>query len=115
VPAGQNSGQVPVVTAALRPGGAKTVVYTLTPNDYKGRTQTVTVKLGRPKTVSWPTNQDGYYDVMITASSAGGFRRRYAGASPERRYACGAWDLRSQAPCAAGGRGSLSTALHPQA
>jgi phospholipase C len=91
VPAGQNSGQVPVVTAALRPGGAKTVeltlandgrtavVCTLAPNDYEGSTKTVTVKLGSPKTVSWPVNQDGYCDVVITASSAGGFRRRYAG------------------------------------
>ena len=59
--------------------GSTAVVYTLTPNDYKGSTKTVTAKLGSPKTVSWPTNQDGYYDVVITASSAGGFRRRYAG------------------------------------
>jgi phospholipase C len=26
-----------------------------------------------------PAGQDGYYDVAITATSAGGFRRRYAG------------------------------------
>jgi phospholipase C len=91
VPAGQNSGRVPVVTAALQSGRAKTVevtlandgstavVYTLTPNDYEGSTQTVTVTTGSPKTVSWPTNQDGYYDVVITATAADGFRRRYAG------------------------------------
>jgi hypothetical protein len=36
------------------------------------------VKLGSPKTVSWPANQDGYYDVVITASTDG-IRRRYAG------------------------------------
>jgi phospholipase C len=91
VPAGQNSGQVPVVTAALPSGAAKTVgltlanqgqqavVYTLTPNDYEGHTQKVTVKQGSPKTISWPTGEFGYYDVVITANTADGFRRRYAG------------------------------------
>ena len=91
VPANLSAGPVPVVTAAVQPGGAKTleltlanegqqpVVYTLTPNDYEGRTQTVTVKSGSAKTVRWPTDQHGYYDVVITASTAGSFRRRYAG------------------------------------
>ena len=91
VPAGQNTGPVPVVTAALRSAATKTVeltlanegqeeiLYTLTPNDYEGRTQTVTVKLGSPKTISWPTDQYGYYDVVITTNTADGFRRRYAG------------------------------------
>jgi phospholipase C len=91
VPAGQNNGPVPVVTATVQSGRASTVeltlanegqaevIYTLTPNDYKGRTQTVAVKLGKPKTISWPTDQYGYYDVVITTRSAGGFRRRYAG------------------------------------
>jgi phospholipase C len=91
VPAGQDAGPVPVVTAALRSGPAQAVeltlasegrdeiVYTLTPNDYGGSTQTVTVPPGRPQTVSWPPGRDGYYDVVITASDAGGFRRRYAG------------------------------------
>jgi phospholipase C len=91
VPAGQKSGQIPVVTAGLKHAGDKTVeltlanegseaiTYTLTPNDYEGRTQTVTVKLGGPKTVSWPTDEYGYYDVVITASTGDGFRRRYAG------------------------------------
>jgi phospholipase C len=84
VPAGQNAGQVPVVTAALAKTleltlaneGHTEIVYTLTPNDYQGRTQKVTVKLGSPKTISWPTDPYGYYDVVITAA---GFRRRYAG------------------------------------
>jgi phospholipase C len=91
VPAGLNTGQVPVVTATLSSGpanaveitlasqGQQEIVYTLAPNDYKGRTQTVTVSLGSPKTISWPTDQYGYYDVVITASTADGFRRRYAG------------------------------------
>jgi phospholipase C len=30
-------------------------------------------------TISWPTDQYGYYDVVITANTADGFRRRYAG------------------------------------
>jgi phospholipase C len=91
VPAGQNSGQVPVVTAALRRGPVKTValtlanegqqevVYTLTRNDYEGSTRKVTVKAGSPKTISWPTAQYGYYDVVITTNGTDGFRRRYAG------------------------------------
>jgi phospholipase C len=88
VPAGQDSGQVPVVTAALRSGkveltlaneGQQEVTYTLAPNDFKGHTQTVAVKGGKSKTIGWPADRDGYYDVVITATSAGGFRRRYAG------------------------------------
>jgi phospholipase C len=91
VPAGQSAGQIPVVTAAVAAGARKTVeltlanqgqqeiVYTLTPNDYQGHTQKVTVKLGKPSTISWPTDQFGYYDVVITASTSDGFRRRYAG------------------------------------
>jgi phospholipase C len=91
VPASENDGQVPVVTASLRSGRTKTVQitlanegreevrYTLTPNDYEGRTETAVVSLGRPRVISWPTDKDGYYDVVISASSAGGFRRRYAG------------------------------------
>jgi phospholipase C len=91
VPAGQDDGPVPVVTATLRSGPAKTVEltlanegrpeirYTLTPNDYQGRAQTVAVNLGRPKIISGPADQYGYYDVVIIANTADGFRRRYAG------------------------------------
>src|SRR3984957_1322006 len=91
VAAGLNAGPVPVVTASLPSGrtttveltlanqAQKEVLYTLTPNDYTGHTQTVAVQLGSPKTISWPTDQYGYYDVVITASTADGFRRRYAG------------------------------------
>ena len=88
VPAGLDVGPVPVVCASLRSGRVKAVKltlanegheeieYTLTPNDYEGRTKTVVVKRGRPRTISWPTNEDGYYDVVI---GAGDFQRRYAG------------------------------------
>jgi len=91
VPARVNAGPVPVVTAALRSGfrstleltlaneGDQEIVYTLTPNDYEGRTQTVTVGSGRPSTINWPTDQYGYYDVVITTNTGDGFRRRYAG------------------------------------
>jgi phospholipase C len=92
VPAGQNAGPIPVVTAAVRKRGTcrtveltladqggKEIVYTLTPNDYEGSTQTVTVKLGNPKTISWATDRYGYYDVVITTNTADGFSRRYAG------------------------------------
>ena len=88
VPAAQKTGQIPVVTAAqkahkvavtLANEGSTAVVYTLVPNDYQGQKQTVTVKGGASKTVNWPVNADGYYDVVITANSGDGFRRRFAG------------------------------------
>jgi phospholipase C len=89
VPANLNAGPVPVVTAArgfaatieltLANEGREEILYTLTPKDYEGITQTVAVKLGRPRTISWPTDQYGYYDVVITTNTADGFRRRYAG------------------------------------
>jgi phospholipase C len=88
VPAGVNSGPVPVVTATLQSETVKltlanegqgSIAYTLTPNDYEGHTQTATVKAGSSTTVSWPTDQYGYYDVVITANTPDGYRRRYAG------------------------------------
>jgi phospholipase C len=88
VPAGQGAGPVPVVTAALRATaveltlaneGKADIVYTVTKNDYEGTTRKVSVKGGSAKTVSWPASQDGYYDVVITANTGDGFRRRYAG------------------------------------
>jgi phospholipase C len=90
-PAGQRVGQLPVVTAAPHRGstrkveltladeGGQAIVYTLTPNDYEGSTRTVTVRSNSAATVSWPANHDGYYDVVITANTGDGFRRRYAG------------------------------------
>jgi len=60
-------------------GQEEAIIYTLTPNDYQGRTQTVTVKARSSTTISWPTDQYGYYDVVITAHTSDGFRRRYAG------------------------------------
>jgi phospholipase C len=91
VPAGQDGGPVPVVHATPRRSrsvelelelaneGHQEVVYTLTPNDYEGHAQTVKVGSGGSRTVSWPTDRYGYYDVVITANTSDGFRRRYAG------------------------------------
>jgi phospholipase C len=88
VPAGAHTGPVPVVTATLKSqvvkltllnDGSKSVAYTVTRNDYEGRTQKVTVPPGGQKTINWPVSQDGYYDVVVTASTSDGFRRRYAG------------------------------------
>ena len=88
VPAGVSAGPVPVVTAAvgrktldltLANEGEQAIVYTVTPNDYEGRTKSVTVKKGRSHVISWPTDRHGYYDVVITANTADGFRRRFAG------------------------------------
>jgi phospholipase C len=89
VPAGQNAGQVPSVAATLARresvlrlslgnDGHKAVTFTLTPNDYAGHRQAVTVT-GRAKTVAWPADADGYYDVTVTANTSDGFTRRYAG------------------------------------
>ena len=88
VPAGQNAGPVPVVTAGLRSraveltlanDGKTGIVYTVTRNDYEGSSKKVTVKGGSARTISWPANRDGYYDVVITTSTSDSFRRRYAG------------------------------------
>src|SRR5580692_5580348 len=75
VAASQTTGQIPLVTAALDTAN----VYTLTPNEYEGTTQTVTVNGGGSSPVSWPTDPYGYYDVIITANTSDGFTRRYAG------------------------------------
>jgi phospholipase C len=91
VAAGQDSGQVPRMAAALVPGtapvvqltlandGNMEVVYSLTPNDYTGTAQTVHADVDNPVTVNWPTNSDGYHDVIITANTSDGFTRRYGG------------------------------------
>ena len=88
VPADLKTGPVPAVSTALRASaleltlanqGSGTITYTVTPNEYAGSTKTAAAKPGSPKTISWPTDQYGYYDVVITTNTADGFRRRYAG------------------------------------
>jgi phospholipase C len=90
VPASQTTGQIPAVSAALDAAtatvtltlaneGSTAITYTLTPNEYEGTTQAVTVNGGGSSTVSWPTDPYGYYDVIITANTPDGYTRRYAG------------------------------------
>jgi phospholipase C len=67
------------LTIALGNAGHKEVIFTLTPNDYAGTTQTVAVDYNGTSTVSWPVDANGYYDVIMTANTADGFTRRYAG------------------------------------
>lgn len=88
VPSGRNAGAVPIVKAEvvdgarilrlqLSAGGRERVAFTLTANDYDGGHRSVYVDQGRPSVVEWPTDRDGYYDVVVT--SVGGLRYRYAG------------------------------------
>ncbi len=91
VPVGQNAGPVPAVAAslvtrsaavlrlALGNDGQRAVTFTLTPNDFAGHQRAVSVAPGRARTVDWPADADGYYDVTVTADSGDGFTRRYAG------------------------------------
>jgi phospholipase C len=91
VPAGEDTGPIAAVSAAPQRGsspalridlaneGHRDVVYTLTPNEYEGREQTVTVRSGGARAVAWPADADGYYDVIVTANTGDGFKRRYAG------------------------------------
>ncbi|MBO0730645.1 MAG: DUF756 domain-containing protein [Acidimicrobiaceae bacterium] len=91
VPAGDDAGPVPAVDATLTIGKQKTlditlanqggapVKFTLTRNDYVGRTQTVAVHPGNQHVVDWPTNEYGYYDVIVTANTSDGFTYRFAG------------------------------------
>jgi len=91
IPAGQNAGKVPTVAATLvtRPAavvrlalgndGQKAVTFTLTPNDFAGDQRIVPVTAGHSKTVDWPADADGYYDVTVTADTGDSFTRRYAG------------------------------------
>jgi phospholipase C len=66
------------VELTLHNDGTKPVHYTLTANDYLGRTQKVTVAHGRTKVVMWPA-QEGYYDVVVTAGTDTAWTQRYAG------------------------------------
>jgi len=73
------TGATPSLQLTLANDGSATVTYTLTVNDYAGTTQTVPVAANGTTVVNWPVDSDGYYDVIITASTTDGFTRRYAG------------------------------------
>jgi phospholipase C len=91
IPVAATTGQVPRVAATPAGGSARRlrltlandgtalVVYTLTVNDYAGTARTVTVGAKGSETVAWPADEDGYYDVVISANTSDGFSRRYAG------------------------------------
>jgi phospholipase C len=91
VAAGSSTGQVPGVAATPVPGttpvlritltndGHQPVTFTLMASHYSGTTRTATVTSGRPVTIAWPVNNEGYHDVIITANTSDGFTRRYAG------------------------------------
>jgi len=82
-------GAVPAVDAQLVEGphrtlrlalanhGTQRVGFTLAANDFEGGHRTAYVEGGRARVVEWPTDRDGYYDVVVT--SVDGFRYRYAG------------------------------------
>ncbi|TFV34447.1 DUF756 domain-containing protein [Streptomyces sp. T1317-0309] len=90
---GQDDVAVPTVTAALRRSGrpadaavefdlrnegGSDVAFTLTPNDFAGKEQTVWVKAGDRTRVTWRTDE-GRYDVTVTAGTGTRFLQRYAG------------------------------------
>ena len=91
VPAGTTTGQIPQVAATpvtgprrslrltLANDGTAAVTYTLTANDLAGTSHTLTVGANRSTNFKWPVDEDGYYDVTITANTGDGFSRRYAG------------------------------------
>jgi phospholipase C len=49
------------------------------PNDYAGTAQTVGVTYNQTTAISWPVDDNGYYDVIISANTSDGYTRRYAG------------------------------------
>jgi phospholipase C len=58
--------------------GTESLRYTVSANDYAGRTQVVELDGRKHTTIQWPA-LDGYYDVIITADTGTGWRQRYAG------------------------------------
>ncbi|WP_392756060.1 phosphocholine-specific phospholipase C [Streptomyces sp. LN590] len=62
----------------LRNDGCTEVAFTITPNDFAGKEQTVWVRAGGHSRMTWPTD-DGRYDVTVTAGTGTRFAQRYAG------------------------------------
>lgn len=73
------SGRKPALHLTLSNGGSPQVTYTVTANDFVTRSESVMVRGGRTTTVSWPLDEWGYYDVVVTANTGTGFRYRFAG------------------------------------
>lgn len=59
-------------------GGAE-VRYELRANDFVTHQATAYVSGHAEKTVEWPVDEWGYYDVVVTANTGDGFRYRFAG------------------------------------
>jgi phospholipase C len=73
------TGPAPSLRLTLANDGTEAVAYSLEPRGYPGTAQTVRVAGHGHTAVTWPVSADGYYDVVITADTADGFARRYAG------------------------------------
>jgi phospholipase C len=59
--------------------GNRPVRFDLRSNDFVPHTASVVVAGSRPITVSWPLDEWGYHDVVVTADAGDGFRYRFAG------------------------------------
>lgn len=70
-------GRTPGLKLSLGNPSRGPVTFTLTAHDFVTKTQTVDVVAGGSSSVTWPVDQWGYYDVVVTA--LGGFRYRFAG------------------------------------
>ncbi|MFI1092285.1 alkaline phosphatase family protein [Streptomyces sp. NPDC020917] len=75
---GEGAQEEAQVKLKLRNDGTEPVRYTLTANDYRGGTRSVTVRGGGTSVVMWPTQQ-GYYDVVLTVDTDSTWTHRYAG------------------------------------
>ena len=73
----------PTVAFTLSANGGRSVTYTVTANDFAGKTTTIVVPAGKHSVVTWPT-EDGYYDVIITAKESADFKQRYAGRAAQK-------------------------------
>ncbi len=62
----------------LANSGATELRFTVTPNDFGGKAETVYLEPGRSTEVTWKTT-GGRYDVTVAANSPDGFTYRYAG------------------------------------
>ncbi|MFJ5533595.1 phospholipase domain-containing protein [Streptomyces sp. NPDC093261] len=62
----------------LRDTGGTEVAFTITPNDFAGKEQTVWVKAGDRTRLTWRTD-DGRYDLTVTAATGTRFAQRYGG------------------------------------
>jgi phospholipase C len=72
-------GATPTLKITLANDGLQPLQFTLAPHDYEGTEQDLFLEGGQSQTMAWPTDEFGFYDVIVTDSSDTGFRHRYAG------------------------------------